>query len=124
METGETPEQTAHREIFEETGLTLEQELTLYMHLQKYQGSNGSRYVIESTTATTTTDELLLEMYIYYTTTIATEDDLILGEGQALAFKTPDEIGGLDLALSMRYALPSFLASTQYNALITEQSFA
>lgn len=121
MEAGETAEQTARREILEETGLQIDQDLTLFMHLLKYLNSDGTEGMVEAGNLTVPTEDVILEMHVYCTGTSATEQDLILGEGQALAFKSPEQALALDLATSMEYVLPRFIDSPQYRALVERQ---
>jgi hypothetical protein len=58
--------------------------------------------------------------HVYCARTDARQEDVVLGEGAAMLFKTPEEIGGLDLAMSAAFFLPLFLASAEYRRLAGE----
>ena len=49
-----------------------------------------------------------------------TDDDIVLGEGRAIVFVDPAELGSLDLAESCAHFLPLFLASDLYRQLRDE----
>jgi 8-oxo-dGTP diphosphatase len=101
IEEGETPEEAARREVLEETGLDA--------------GSIAAYYVGTRPSVTTADGEV--EMHVFYGPTEATQDDVVLGEGQAMVFLTPDEALGRDLGVTAALLLPKFLASEQYRAL-------
>jgi 8-oxo-dGTP pyrophosphatase MutT (NUDIX family) len=101
IEDGETPEEAARREVREETGLIV----TALTH-----------YVTGTRPSVTTTDGLV-EMHVYYAPTDATQDEIVLGEGQAMVFLTPEEALALDLGVTAALLVPGFLASAQYRAL-------
>lgn len=63
---GETPEDAARRELREETGLTIDAELTLF-----WSG---------------TTADPRLTAYVYCAATDANPEDVVVGEGQAMEF--------------------------------------
>jgi 8-oxo-dGTP diphosphatase len=94
VEEGEEPFQAAHRELLEETGLTVDR-LDLWWRGVK----PGSRRV---------------EVWAYHGVTTATQDDVVLGEGQAMLFRTPQQALALDLATTAALLLPGFLASPEY----------
>jgi 8-oxo-dGTP diphosphatase len=101
IERGEEPIEAAHRELMEETGLAVS-ELTPYgVHLRP----------------SVTTEGALVEVHAYYAGTDATQDDVVLGEGQAMVFLAPEEAFERDLAFTAQMLLPPFLASDQYSAL-------
>jgi hypothetical protein len=58
-----------------------------------------------------------VEMHVFYGPTDAKQDDVVLGEGQAMVFLTPEEALGRDLGVTAALILPGFLASAQYRAL-------
>ncbi|MEV4513005.1 NUDIX domain-containing protein [Dactylosporangium sp. NPDC049525] len=101
IEEGETPEEAARREVWEETGLTV-------TTLEHY---------VTSTRPSVTTADGLVEMHVYYAPTDATQDEIVLGEGQAMVFLTPEEALARDLGVTAALLVPSFLASSQYRAL-------
>jgi mutator protein MutT len=103
IEDGETPEEAARREVWEETGLTVTE-------LQHY---------VTRTRPSVTTAEGLVEMHVYCAPTDATQDQIVLGEGQAMVFLTPEEALRRDLGVTAALLVPGFLASSQYRALST-----
>ncbi|HKP53040.1 MAG TPA: NUDIX domain-containing protein [Chloroflexia bacterium] len=117
IEPPETPEEAVRRELFEETGLRISGPLTLFMHVMIYREPGGSYYYMEADSAS---DEAIpiREVFIFCGTTTARLQDLILGEGDALAFLDPYEALKLDLAISTTYILPLFLDSPEYRQLV------
>ncbi|GAB3859764.1 NUDIX domain-containing protein [Dactylosporangium cerinum] len=101
IEEGETPEEAARREVQEETGLTV-------TTLEHY---------VTSTRPSVTTADGLVEMHVYCAPTDATQDEIVLGEGQAMVFLTPEEALARDLGVTAALLVPGFLASSQYRAL-------
>lgn len=105
IEHGETPEQAAHRETWEETGLTITRPLLLFMRFPRPHDKNPR-----------------LTWHIFYAATAAGEADLILGEGQALRFVPAEEIPHLDLHPAAATILTAFLASTAYAHLVENEA--
>lgn len=99
MEPGETAEQAARRELQEETGLTLEGPLALFWHGMRPSNSQPGR---------------LTEFHVFYAPTQARQDDIILGEGQAMRFVTLDEVETLPLTPDATTIIPRFLAAPAY----------
>ena len=58
-----------------------------------------------------------VEIHAYAGGTDATQDDVVLGEGQAMMFLTPEEALARDLGPTAEVLLPPFLASDEYSAL-------
>jgi len=102
VEEGESPEQAAHRELLEETGLAVDGPLTLFWE--------GLRLAPTGTGAQ-------IAWHIFCAGTTARQSDVILGEGDAMEFTAPDSIPSLDLGPTARHFLPRFLASAEYRTL-------
>jgi 8-oxo-dGTP pyrophosphatase MutT (NUDIX family) len=101
IEDGESPEEAARREVREETGLEPGP-------LQPY---------LVRTRPSVTTDDGEVEMHAFCGPTDARQEDVVLGEGQAMVFLTPQEALARDLGVTAALLLPEFLASPQYRAL-------
>jgi 8-oxo-dGTP diphosphatase len=80
VEFNELPEQAAHRELQEETGLIVD--LSYWKVYQRQPQKRG----------------IILDQYIYIGTTEKTCDEMTLSEGQALRFLKRDEINSLPIA--------------------------
>ena len=91
VEDGETPEMAAHRELAEETGL-------------KATLAFWTRYDRQHPL-------LIVDQYVYTTQVAAPADGLILGEGQALQFFKPDEIGRLKIGYGFKALLNEYFVS-------------
>ncbi len=100
IEPGEEPMAAAHRELEEETGLRVA--LTPYGVYYRPSVTNAAAQV---------------EIHAYWAATDATQDDVVLGEGQAMVFLTPQEAVERDLGVTAEILLPAFLASAEYSAL-------
>jgi 8-oxo-dGTP diphosphatase len=90
IEPGETPEEAAHRELLEEAGLRIEGTLTLRWHGMLQSASQPGAYN---------------EYYVFAASTTAHQEDVILGEGDAMVFTPLDEARKLDLSASAHYVL-------------------
>ncbi len=102
IEPGEEPVEAARREVYEETGLRVDG-LRLYW--------TGTRPSV------TNPEHAVVEVHAFYAGTDAEQSDVVLGEGQAMLFLTPDEALQRDLGVTAALLLPRFLASTQYQGL-------
>ncbi|MFI5911588.1 NUDIX hydrolase [Dactylosporangium sp. NPDC051541] len=101
IEPGESPEEAARREVGEETGLD----------------AGDIKLYLVRTRPSVTTAEGEVEMHVFYGPTDAVQDDVVLGEGQAMVFLTPEEALARDLGVTAALLLPGFLASPEYRAL-------
>jgi mutator protein MutT len=101
IEPGETPDEAARREVLEETGLTVPKVEHLW---------SGTRPSVSN-------PDGQVEMHVFCAPTDARQEDIVLGEGQAMVFLTPGEALGRDLGVTAQMVLPRFLESAQYRAL-------
>jgi 8-oxo-dGTP pyrophosphatase MutT (NUDIX family) len=92
-EPGEQPLEVAHRELFEETGLRVD-ELELF-----WEGPMPASPMYG---------------YLFHGRTRARQEDVVLGEGRSMVFVPADQVLDLDLAGYARPALTDFLASAAY----------
>jgi 8-oxo-dGTP pyrophosphatase MutT (NUDIX family) len=102
VEEGEDPEAAAYRELDEETGLRLDG-LVLWRE-ETWGPSDGSaakRY------------------HVWIGGTDACDADIVLGEGRQICFVAPSSISALPLGESAAFFVPAFLASPEYQALVS-----
>lgn len=93
IEPGETAEEAAHRELWEETGLRVDGSLTLLWQGMLPQTRN--------------------EYSLFTARTQARQEDVILGEGQAMVFVPLAQVPDLDLSPSAKHFVKLLLASTE-----------
>jgi 8-oxo-dGTP diphosphatase len=103
IEQGETPDEAARREALEETGIVV----PTVEHLW-----SGTRPSVSNADG-------VVEVHVYCAPTDARQEDVVLGEGQAMVFLTPAEALARDLGVTAQLVLPRFLESPQYRALAT-----
>jgi 8-oxo-dGTP pyrophosphatase MutT (NUDIX family) len=96
----ETPEQTARRELREETGLEIETVLRFGMYDEEHD------------------DGTPCEAHFFYGLTALPVEEMVVGEGQELRFFEPQDIAGLSLAFRHAEVLADFLASDAYATLL------
>jgi 8-oxo-dGTP diphosphatase len=104
VEPGETYPEAAHRELAEETGLA-------DVPLVRF----GRFEVVHDVGP----DQRLDEFELYAATTDLTDADISLGEGRQIVFVDPVGALHLDLTAGARVALPVFLASQEYDAMVS-----
>lgn len=108
VEPGEQPEAAARRELQEETGLHVEHLTPFWTGLRPAPSGSGRSV-----------------RYHYYTAaTRATQDDIVLGEGQAMLFVDPAEALRLDLVPSAAELLPHYIRQTDSHARIDRSTDA
>ena len=120
IEPGETPEQAVRRELLEETGLRIDEPIALFRHFlicRVPDKVDNAMYYIAEPDMSSYDANTIRNVYIFYAATTAERKDLILGEGDALAFLPPEEAVRLDLAASTIYVLPLFVRSSEYRRL-------
>lgn len=97
IEPGETPEEAAHRELWEETGLRAEHGLTLF-EVQRLSGPARIKHYFHGTTG-------------------AAQRDVVVGEGAAMLFVPAAELlDGRPYTPGTADVLARFLASPEYLA--------
>ncbi len=103
VEPGEDPAVAARRELREETGLTVQGRLSLFLH------HNFPALLRPGTR---------IDWHVFYGATVARQEDVVLGEGAALRFVAPDDAKGLSFASRVDRVVPAFLASAEYRGLL------
>jgi 8-oxo-dGTP diphosphatase len=98
IEPGETPLAAAHRELAEETGLAVP-ELVPFGVFTRPSVSDPKAQI---------------EIHVFCAATDAVQDDVVLGEGQAMVFVTAAEAVDRDLGITAQLILPLFLTSAEY----------
>lgn len=101
IEEGEQPIEAARREVLEETGLTVTDLVPVW---------SGTRPSVKSTNG-------VVEVHAFAAVTSARQDEVVLGEGQAMVFMLPDEARRTDLGVTARLVLAPFLESETYRQL-------
>jgi 8-oxo-dGTP pyrophosphatase MutT (NUDIX family) len=105
VEPGEDFEDAIHRELAEETGLTVPREALRLWHRGPFQYSDA--------------DEPF-DYRIWVGGTTARDEDVVVGEGRQIVFVEPERIPALDKAESCAHFVPRFLASDTYRQLVEE----
>jgi 8-oxo-dGTP pyrophosphatase MutT (NUDIX family) len=93
LEPGETPEEAARRELLEETGLAPDELRPMW---------SGPRPSEDGFAHTVT-------VHVFRGTTRARQEDVVLGEGQAMVFVPRDEVLDRELAASSALMLSRYL---------------
>ncbi|HEX8597441.1 MAG TPA: NUDIX hydrolase [Chloroflexia bacterium] len=118
LEAGETPEEAVRREVREEAGIAVIGQLELFRHLAAYS-HDGSTWTVAGSLegAIATRPAAIWEGYIFCAATDARQEEVVLGEGEAMVFQVPQAALQLDLGPLARLILPEFFASPQYSGL-------
>ncbi|MFY1615859.1 NUDIX hydrolase [Micromonospora sp. WMMD736] len=93
LEPGESPEQAAHRELLEETGLTAGELHPLWSGPRPYEADFPHTVTV----------------HVFLGATTARQEDVVLGEGQAMVFVPRDEVFDRKLAASTAAVLSMHL---------------
>jgi 8-oxo-dGTP pyrophosphatase MutT (NUDIX family) len=109
---GETPEQTARREVEEETGIALER----FEPFRAY-------YFNEQGTAKKTSSRAEYEVYVYHAACSSPVEEMTCGEGRGLRFFGRDEVQELDIAYNHRQVLDDFFDSPVYARYLSGAAF-
>jgi 8-oxo-dGTP diphosphatase len=104
VEPGEDPALAARRELYEETGLPVHGDLSLYRH------DNFPARL---------TPGMRIDWHVFCGATMAHQEDVVLGEGAALRFFLPAEAVRLPLASGIDRVVPAFLSSDEYRTLLS-----
>ena len=94
VDPGEDHEDTAQRELLEETGLQVS-----LVHWKMYERKSNNKFVIEQ--------------HIYIGKTQQEANEMILGEGQALKFFEREELGSLPIGYDFDKLLDEFFDLTK-----------
>jgi 8-oxo-dGTP pyrophosphatase MutT (NUDIX family) len=93
VESGETPEEAARRELLEETGLTAGELQPLWSGPRPYE--EGFPHTVR--------------VHVFRGSTDARQEDVVLGEGRAMVFVPWDEVLDRDLAVSSALVLSHYV---------------
>ena len=94
IEPGETPEEAMRREVEEETGIHIDGSIALFWECVLPAISHPGAY---------------RQWYVYHAQTRARQEDIVLGEGQAMVFTPLDDVLRLDLIPAIRFIIDYFL---------------
>jgi len=97
VEPGETPEQAAHRELLEETSLTVAELHAIWSGPRPYEA--GFPHAVT--------------VHVFRGTTDARQEDVVVGEGRAMVFVPRTEVLGRDLAVTTAAVLPFVLGGIE-----------
>ncbi|WP_405431919.1 NUDIX hydrolase [Micromonospora sp. NBC_00617] len=89
VEPGESPEQAAHRELLEETGLTAGELHLLWSGPRPYEADFPHTVTV----------------HVFHGATTARQEDVVLGEGQAMVFVPREKVFDRELAASTALVL-------------------
>jgi 8-oxo-dGTP pyrophosphatase MutT (NUDIX family) len=109
----ETPEQTARREVEEETGLQLEaiEPFRAYYFAETKGGKKPQPGRAD------------YELYMFHAPCDTPVEEMICGEGRELRFFAADEVAALDIAYNHAEVLADFFASPAYGAYVRGDAF-
>ncbi len=113
---GETPEQTARREVVEETGLQLER-ISAFRAYYFQETPTGTRSGARKRSAD-------YELYLFHAPCTTPAEELVRGEGRELRFFSPEDVADAPIAYNHREVLDDFFGSTAYAAYLQGRPFA
>ncbi len=99
---GEEPLVAAHRELYEETGLKVDELHLFWRGLARAGGFPGT----------------VGEFSIFYAPTSATDADVVCGEGAAMRFVDRADVLTLEFGRANAEIVPRFLGSVEYRQLV------
>jgi 8-oxo-dGTP diphosphatase len=107
VESGEDWDEALHRELEEETGLRLDEDLELWFDELVRHSPKVSTHLAD-------------HWRIWVGRVDLADADITLGEGRQIVFVDPARVrdGSLDLAVASRHVLPMFLESETYRRLV------
>jgi ADP-ribose pyrophosphatase YjhB (NUDIX family) len=106
---GRAPDETARREVEEETGLRIERfEPFRAYYFAEQRTNNGKR------TAAAARARAEYELYMYHAPCTTPAESMTCGEGRGLRFFAPPDVDALDIAYNHRDVLADFFASPVY----------
>ena len=116
--TGETPEETARREVTEETGLVLgriEPFRAYYFNSAGVASPNGKGNGAKPARGRPAkAAAAAFEVYVFHAPCTTPAEELVCGEGRELRFFSPEDVFALDIAYNHRDVLSDFFASPAY----------
>ena len=112
---GETPEQTARREVVEETGLTLGkiEPFRAYYFQETRAGARSGAPKLSAD----------YELYLFHAPCTTPSGEMVCGEGRELRFFSPEEVTEIDVAYNHRDVLDDFFGSPTYAAYLQGRPF-
>lgn len=102
VEAGESFDEAIHREVTEETGLTL---------------GPGSLDLWRDEVFSYRDPDEDFHFHVYVGSSTATDADIVVGEGRQIVFVGPENVAGLAMSQSCAHYVPAFLNSDAYSVL-------
>jgi 8-oxo-dGTP pyrophosphatase MutT (NUDIX family) len=110
---GESPEETARREVREETGIDLPRFTAFRAYYFTENGTGKKKPTARGD----------YELYLFHAPCGTPVEDMTCGEGRELRFFGPADLGGLDIAYNHREVLDDFFASSHYARYLDDSAF-
>lgn len=112
-EKGESPEDTARREVREETGIALD----------RFEAFRAYYFAGAPAARPSSRARAEYELYLFHAPCQVPVEDMVCGEGRELRFFAPEEIAALDIAYNHRDVLADFFASPAYRLYLSGVPF-